>query len=188
MMQTGLVPLDEFVSAVLGFADYGFATEPMMRLLTEVRIRDADVARYVNVDPSGEYTRTLIHRTPEVEVLALHWPTASSTPIHDHAGQRCWMVAHSGVFVVEDYRQIGGTRAPGHAVVERVATTPGVTVGMPDFRFERERDIHRVSVSPQCDGAISIHVYVRPYTSCLIFDEAAREAREMRVDTFNAPF
>ncbi len=101
-MQAGAISVDDFVAAVLGFAGGGFATEPMTRLLTEARIRDADVARYIT--------------------------------------------------------------------------------------FERERDVHRVTVSPQCEDAVSIHVYVRPYASCLIFDQTAREAREMRVDTFNAPF
>ena len=187
MLSAGVISLDEFVATILGFAGDGFAPEPITRLLTEARVRDADLTRYTALRPEREYNRVLIHRTPEIEILALTWAKGGATPIHDHAGQRCWMVAHSGLFVVEDYRQVAGTRAPGYAVVERTATTPNVAVGMPDFRSDRERDIHRVSLAPECERAVSLHVYAKPYTSCLIFDEASREASEMRVDSFS-PF
>ncbi len=158
-----------------------------MRLLQEARLADADLQPYVNGTGSQAYQRVLIHRTPEVEILALTWNRNGATPIHDHAGQRCWMVAHSGVFIVDDYRQIAGERAPGHAVVERIGTTPNVTVGMPDFRYERGRDIHRVRLDESCRHAVSIHVYARPYTSCLVFDEAERRARELPLVAFS-PF
>jgi cysteine dioxygenase len=182
MAVAGAVSIDEFVAAVLRFGSEGFAPEPMMRLLTETRLRESEMARYIHEDAAGEYTRTLIHRTSLVEILAITWPKGSATPIHDHAGQKCWMVAHEGAFVIEDFRQVAGIRAPGHAVVERTNATPGVTVGMPDYRYESDRDIHRVGVAPGCDRAVSLQIYARPYTSCLVFDEAAQSAREMRVD------
>ncbi len=187
MAVAGAVSIDEFVAAVLGFAADDFAIEPMTQLLTQARLRDSEMARYVHEDANGEYARVLIHRTPDVEILALTWPKGSATPIHDHAGQRCWMVAHSGLFVIDDFRQVAGRRAPGHAVVERTKTTQNVAVGMPDFRYESDRDIHRVSVAPQCERAVSLQIYARPYNSCLIFDEGSRTAREMRVDTLS-PF
>lgn len=176
-----VVSLREFVATVIRLSDDDFAVEPMTQLLAQARLSDADVATLLRFDPK-RYTRHLIHRAEDVEILALAWPAASATPIHDHAGQRCWMVAHSGTFVVDDYRQIAGTRAPGHAVVERLRTTQGVTIGMPDFRTDNERDIHRVSVAPECERAVSIHVYAKPYTSCLMFDEGAQQAREILMD------
>ena len=173
------ISMHDFIETVRRLATDGFATEPMTRLLTQTRLHDDDLKPFLHF-VAGGYTRTLIYRNDEVEVLALCWPHDSATPIHDHAGQRCWMVAHSGIFTVDDYRQISGARAPGRAVVERLFTTPNVTIGMADFR-DTERDIHRVSVSRDCERAVSIHVYAKPYTSCLIFDEAARQAREMRL-------
>lgn len=174
------ISMQDFVETVRRLATGGFATEPMTRLLTETRLHDEDLKQFLHfVDV--DYTRTLIYRNDEVEILALCWPRNSATPIHDHGGQRCWMVAHSGIFTVDDYRQVAGARAPGRAVVERLFTAPNITVGMPDFRGS-ERDIHRVSVAPDCSSAVSIHVYAKPYTSCLIFDEALRQAREMRLN------
>jgi cysteine dioxygenase len=178
MASVAPVSLDAFVAAVLRIARDDFATEPMTRLLTEARLSDEAMLQHLHFHPE-RYTRHLIHRTDDVEILALAWPKESATPIHDHAGQRCWMVAQSGVFVVDDYRQIAGDRRPGYAVVEQLATTPGVTVGMPDFRQPGEHDIHRVRLAAGCERAVSIHVYAKPYSSCLIFDEAAREAREI---------
>jgi predicted metal-dependent enzyme (double-stranded beta helix superfamily) len=175
------IPLDEFVASVVWISQDDFGTEPMTRLLTEARLEDAEVLRHLRFDPD-RYTRHLIYGTDAVEVLALAWPKGSATPIHDHAGQRCWMVAQSGVFVVDDYRQIAGTRAPGYAVVEQVRTIQNVTIGMPDFRAPGDRDIHRVALAPGCDRAVSIHIYAKPYHSCLIFDEATKEAQELAMD------
>ncbi len=172
------VSLDTFVAAVLRIAQDDFATTPMMRLLTEARLPDEAVLRCLRFDEE-RYTRHLIHRTSDVEILALAWPKESATPIHDHAGQRCWMVAHCGSFVVDDYRQVAGARKPGYAVVEQIATTAGVTVGMPDYRHRGDRDIHRVALTPGCDRAVSIHIYAKPYSSCLIFDEDSKQAREI---------
>lgn len=181
MASAAPVSLDAFVASVLRIAQDDFATEPMTRLLAEARFADQELLQHLRFHPE-RYTRHLIHRTDDVEILALAWPKESTTPIHDHAGQRCWMVAQSGVFVVDDYRQVAGARRPGYAVVERVTTTPDVTIGMPDFREPGERDIHRVRLAPGCDRAVSIHIYARPYSSCLIFDESAKEAHEIKMD------
>lgn len=181
MTVAGRISLDEFVGSALRISEGDFATEPMTRLLTESRLDDAEVLRHLHFD-TERYTRHLIHRTDNVEILALAWPTGSATPIHDHAGQRCWMVAHSGVFVVDDYRQVAGDKAPGYAVVEPVKTTEGVTIGMPDFRGPGSRDIHRVRLAPDCERAVSIHIYAKPYASCLIFDEAAKQAQEIEMN------
>jgi hypothetical protein len=178
MNVAGTITLDAFVASALRISEGDFATEPMTRLLSEARLDDDEILRHLRFD-AERYTRHLIHRTDTVEILALAWPKHSATPIHDHAGQRCWMVAHSGVFVVDDYRQVAGSRQPGYAVVEPVRTVDNVTIGMPDFRGPGERDIHRVRLASDCDRAISIHIYARPYASCLIFDETAREAREI---------
>ncbi len=66
------------------------------------------------------------------------------------------MVAHTGAFVIDDYRQISGKRAAVQATLEHLTTMPNVTLGMPDFRYGNERDIHRVAVSPEYDRAVSI--------------------------------
>lgn len=178
-----LAPLsvESFVSAALRIAADDFPTEPMTRLLAEARISDDGLLADLHFDPE-RYTRHLLHRTDTVEILALAWPEGSATPIHDHAGQRCWMVAQIGNFVIDDYRQVAGVRAPGYAVVEQVASTENVTIGMPDFREPGERDIHRVRLAPGCKRAVSLHVYAKPYSSCLIFDENAKEARTIAMD------
>lgn len=181
MNVAGTISLDDFVASALRISEGNFATEPMTRLLCESRLDDAEIFRHLRFD-AERYTRHLIHRTDNVEILALAWPKDSATPIHDHAGQRCWMVAHSGVFVVDDYRQIAGDKAPGYAVVEPVRTIDNVTIGMPDFRGPGSRDIHRVRLAPNCARAVSIHIYAKPYASCLIFDEATKQAREIEMN------
>lgn len=187
-MSVSPVSLKEFVSTVVELARDGFDPEPMTRLLTETRVRGDDLARYIVRGEEAEYTRTLVHRTDDVEILAMTWPKGSGTPIHDHGGQRCWMVAASGLFIMEEFRRVSGGRTPGHAVVERVGEATSLVVGKPDFRHGPDHDIHRVLVAPDCELAVSLNVYARPYSACLVFDEHEKTAREIHLAAQAAPF
>jgi len=173
-----IIRLHEFVESVTRFVSGDIATEQITKLLTEGRLNDEELAPFLHFQ-DARYTRSLIHRNDNVEILALSWSRGSTTPIHDHDGQYCWMVAHIGTFVIDDYRQISGQRLAGEATLEHLATTPNVTLGMPDFRYGDQNDIHRVAIAPEHDRAVSIHVYAKPFVSCRIFDEVNKRAAVM---------
>ena len=46
-------------------------------------------------DAAG-YTRNLVHRCEAFELLLLAWDVGQESPIHDHAGQQCWMAVVDG--------------------------------------------------------------------------------------------
>ena len=126
---------------------------------------------------AGSYTRNLVCKTDLFELMVLCWDAGAISAIHDHAGQHCWFVAHSGRFDVENFALQAGGRQPGNARIVATTTERGVTAGAPDYRGPGENEIHRVSV-PDAERAISIHVYARPMSHCLVFDEAAERCVE----------
>jgi hypothetical protein len=155
---------------------YGPAT--IGALLRENRIDDPIVAT-LPVRERG-YTRNLIYSCDDFEVLVLRWSAEAVSAIHDHADQQCWFSAIRGSFDLTNYRRRMGGWRPGYARIEVTETVSGISIGEPDYRYG-DFDIHRVSVDPDGPEAISVHVYARPVTTCLVYDEARAECIEKRL-------
>jgi len=111
----------------------------------------------------GAYTRNLVHRTEDYELLLLCWGAGQESPVHNHMGQRCWMsIVEGEVEEVHYRRQEGG---------------PGPLVEGPTKRYGRGQaafinDDIALHLVRGADGraASSLHVYAKPYDVCLIYD------------------
>ncbi len=123
----------------------------------------------------GRYTRTLVYRDARFELLLLAWDAQSRSPIHDHAGQRCWFISLAGRFALDDYRLVSGGRRSGTA---SLAHTASRTLGPGELDARQaDSELHRVGVADGCVAAVSLHVYAAPISSCLVFDERSGRCR-----------
>lgn len=125
------------------------------------------------------YTRNLIYRDDVFELIALCWEPQSASPIHNHSGQLCWLSIQRGALRLENFRSLDGP-GPGDGI--RLVPNGGVDrapAGVLDLQ-QGDQGIHRVS-NPFDERAVSLHVYSRPYDTCLYYDPAARTSREMRL-------
>ncbi|HZI03113.1 MAG TPA: cysteine dioxygenase family protein, partial [Archangium sp.] len=68
----------------------------------------------------GRYTRTLVYRDEDLEVLVLGWGRHARAPIHGHDGQECFLMTVAGELEIADYRLVAGGQEPGYALVERM--------------------------------------------------------------------
>lgn len=114
------------------------------------------------------YGRNLVFRSDHCELLVLTWLPGQRTPIHDHGGQRCWMLMHTGALTFKTYApleddrelppQLGETTI--HQVGEAVYLDDGIGI----------HSIANASTKP----AVSLHLYAGPIPRCRIYDEKAR--------------
>jgi len=116
--------------------------------------------------PRRGYARTLLHRSPEFELVLVTWSPGSSTPIHDHAGQDCWLVPLIGAFDLHDYAILDETTRRMRLVPLRARR---ICEGEVDRRDEHE-SVH--AVTPASAGALSLHLYARPLDRCRVFHPA----------------
>ncbi len=65
------------------------------RMLSTYAAEHEDWRRFALFDPDV-YTRNLIGRTEHYEMLLLCWNVGQKSPIHNHAGQNCWMAVMEG--------------------------------------------------------------------------------------------
>ena len=117
--------------------------------------------------PSRGYARTLLYRCDAFELLLLTWAAGSTSPIHDHAAQDCWLVPLAGELALDDYA-IGDERGTDVELVTLRHRRVGA--GELDHRDEHEA-VHAVTA---VTDALSLHVYARPIDRCRIFDRRLR--------------
>ena len=160
--------LSELVSAVSAIDPEEYGPLNVGRMLAELRLKPHDVTPYLHFK-KGTYTRNLIFRNSNFEALILCWDAGVSSPVHDHAGQHCWFTTLEGSFDIDEYRRLSGGRCEGYAQLEQTGRVLGVRAGQPDYRY-RGIDIHRVSTSPDQPSAVSLHIYAKPLSTCLVYD------------------
>ena len=156
-------------------------------LLSRVRIDDASLQQYIHWKPRG-YTRNLIYRDTRFELLTVCWEPGASSPIHDHAGQDCWLYVHAGALFIETYDLVDPTHrgCEGQGIgVRKRGDIERVEVGVVDHRGP-VKDIHRV-VNRRSLGqrAITVHIYAQPFDACVVYNASRRQARRvlLRYDT-----
>lgn len=154
----------------LGFGDPAAVADTV----ASARVSNAALRPYARYRPD-RYTRNLVYRSEQFDLIVLCWGARHATPIHDHAGQHGWVRVLRGA-LHEDAFTLGerGLRPAGHALAEAGPTVVAV---------DPLRAIHRLG-NPSDEAALSLHVYARPHDACLVYcgAEGRPERRELSFD------
>ncbi len=120
------------------------------------------------------YTRTCVYSDENFEMLLLNWAPGAASPIHDHGGQRCWMLVLAGQLEIEDFVRLDAGDVEGYAHVKEGGTHL-LAAGGVDARSGRF-DLHRVSSMPGI-SAVSLHVYSGPLRRYSVYDALRRRCQ-----------
>jgi cysteine dioxygenase len=172
------VPVEGIVETLRAVPPPQFRPGEVCSRLGGVVLDPRTLAPFLHFAPR-RYTRNLIYRDDVFELIALCWEPHSESPIHNHSGQLCWLSIQRGALRLENFLSLDG---PGPGDNIRLVPNGGVQrapEGVLDLQ-QGDNGIHRVS-NPFEERAVSLHVYSRPYDTCLAYDPAARTSREMRL-------
>ena len=127
------------------------------------------------------YTRNLVDKTDLYELLAICWEPGMGSSIHNHRGQNCWMAAPIGRLAVQNYRVISEDLAAQRCeivptdVVEITAARP--------VAVDPLNPVHEVrNCREWAERAVSLHVYSRPFDSCIVYSVEQRTCGEIGLD------
>jgi len=112
------------------------------------------------------YTRTLLRKTPQFELVAMRWAPGAVSPIHDHGRSRCWVVILEGTLDVQNYNRLDD----GFNPIAKLQHTFDVRLnaGELDHRLDW-RELHRVhNHSPQ--STFSLQLYAAPQGDYTVVD------------------
>ncbi len=138
------------------------------RLLASYARVETDWQRLVCYDPAT-YTRNLVARTEQFEMLVLCWSAGQQSPIHDHAGQHCFMGILEGAIEEIQYAFPGANEA---GPLSRIGAR---TFERGEVAYIHDRiALHRVRPASG-NSAVSLHLYSRPIDVCRVYDERTGE-------------
>ena len=174
------VPIEDFVAGLRKFSEPEFReTEQVLRFLTENPVAPDTLERYLTWDRQ-HYTRNLIDKTSVYELMAICWEVGQISSVHNHRDQNCWMAVPIGRLLVENYRVIeqdldkGRSRLQATDTVEMNPANPCAVNPL--------EPVHRVLNPKEFNQrAVSLHVYSRPYDSCVVYSPEQGTCGEIKL-------
>jgi cysteine dioxygenase len=162
------VSIDSFVAELRKFPEPAFrTTEQILQFLLRTPVAPDSLTPYLCWDRQ-HYTRNLIDKTPLYELIAICWEVGQFSSVHNHKDQNCWMAVPIGRLQVENYHLISQSLDKGTCKLQ-----PSDSVEMNPSHpcaVNPQDPVHRV-VNPRAfnQKAVSLHVYSRPFDSCVVY-------------------
>jgi cysteine dioxygenase len=180
------VPIGELVRKLRAFPASAFdGVEEIRLFLANTPVDEASLAPYLTWDRQ-HYTRNLIDKTDLYELIAICLDVGQSSSVHNHRDQNCWMAAPVGKLLVENFH-VGFEDAEAGKCQLEASNTVELTAANPCAVDPRE-PVHRV-VNPR-DGnqrAVTLHVYSRPFDSCVVYSPEQGTCGDIRLH-YNTAF
>jgi hypothetical protein len=171
--------MDEFVERMRDLCVRGLPTDEVQRFLAGSRIEPASLDHYVRFE-TGRYTRHLVFKNADVELLVLCWARGSRAPIHGHEGERCWARVERGRLRFTNWRE----RSRQPLRLEPIGEAAEGEAG----HLDGPADLHSVDNPAEWgEDAVSLHVYSKPYAECDIYDTAEGVVRRVRLQYDSVP-
>jgi cysteine dioxygenase len=174
------VSIQDFVSGLRKFPEPAFnRTDQILRFLETTPVAPDTLAPYLTWDRQ-HYTRNLIDKTSLYELIAICWEVGQGSSVHNHRDQNCWMAVPIGRLLVENYRVISQKLEEGTCELE-TADTLEMSPTHP-CAVDPQEPVHRVYNPREFnERAVSLHVYSRPFDSCVVYSPEQRTCGEIKL-------
>jgi cysteine dioxygenase len=174
------VAIQDFVAKLRCCSDQDFINVAHVhQLLRQHPIEPKSIEQYLIWDPQ-HYTRNLIDKTPLYELIAICWEVGQISSIHNHKDQNCWMAVPVGRLLVQNYRVVQQDVKAGTCdlvptdIVEMNPSSPcAVDPANPVHKVYNPAEFH--------ERAVSVHVYSRPYDSCVVYSDELHKCGEIKL-------
>ena len=174
------VSIADLVAGLRKFPDKAFdVTGEICEFLRENPVEPESLAPYLTWD-GQHYTRNLIDKTPLYELIAICWEIGQISSIHNHRDQNCWMAAPIGRLLVENFHVVRQDIPGGKC---KIAATDKVEMNTSHpCAVNPLEPVHRV-INPRVfnQRAVSLHVYSRPFDSCVVYSEERGTCGEIQL-------
>ena len=163
-------PIEGFVAKLRSIPESTFSgTQHILEFLAQHPVNAATLKPYLFWDRQ-HYTRNLIDKTPLYELIAVCWESGQMSSVHNHQDQNCWMAVPMGRLMVQNYRVMHQDLNAGTCRIEKTSRVE-MSVQHPQV-VDPEAPVHCVLNPRQFkQRAVSLHVYSRPYDTCLVYSE-----------------
>lgn len=163
--------INNLIENLKKFAEEDFPVSDVSSYLKNLKSGTEWLIKY-DLRKKNCYTRNLIHKDTDFEVMVICWPPHTSAPIHGHEGEKCWARVQTGKLKICNFEEVS-IKPLKLKQVQKLDCTPGFLDG--------PADIHSVENNTN-DYATSLHVYARPYDQCDIYDIKNGKVERIKLD------
>ncbi len=150
-------------------------TGPGVPELLGAYIAKNDDWKMYRIFDDGFYARNLVEVNDLFELIVICWQAGQASPIHNHAGQHCWMAILEGTIEETHYQ----TPAADHSGPLAPSAVHSYETGAVGYIND---DIALHVIRPTQDAlGVSLHLYSRPIETCNIYCPDTGEIRPRRV-------
>ncbi len=159
--------VQHLVEGLKAISDADFTCNNVYDYLSETPVDVDSIQRYLFWS-SNFYTRNLVYKDPRFEVMAICWEKGQVSRVHDHADQKCWMTVPIGRLSGQNFAVVEMDEGRGYCKL--IETDSFELSDCLAAKVELEEPVHQILNLEQYDArAVSIHIYSKPYDSCLSF-------------------
>jgi cysteine dioxygenase len=173
--------VEDFVAGLIGLTGDFITLDRVSSYVKSVPVSKEALESYTWWS-NERYTRNLIYRDDLFEVMTICWQPGQRTAAHTHNGQLGWMTVPHGNVTVENFRHVSCNAEENQNVVGLDCLGGATRINMERLEktdwcgsdavatVDKIHTIHRISNSENDEGAISLHIYSKPFDSCVAFD------------------
>lgn len=130
--------------------------------LIKAKLSLKDLEPYIYFDEKN-YTRNLIFKSPDFELMVLCWGAHHETPIHDHSGSYGSLIVMDGCLHEVLYRALPASQALTQ--IRETEAISGTATSIHD-----EIGYHKL-VNRSSERAVTLHLYAKPIESFYVYNQ-----------------
>ena len=151
--------MDSLIKSLKTFAKQDFPVKKVSKYIYEKNIPLNSIKKYSFFN-KNKYTRNMIYKDENFEILLICWNNNQMAPIHGHEGEKCWFKVLNGELNIKNYK-IKSREPLKLEQIETILAPPGYVDG--------PADIHSI-INNSGKSVETLHIYAKPYDSCEIYD------------------
>ena len=166
--------MNSFIKSLKSFAEADFPVNEVSDLIIKSQFSNKFLDKY-SYFSKNTYTRNMIYKDSNFEVLLICWSEGQMAPIHGHEGEKCWFKILSGSLEILNY-EIKSTKPLKLKQLEKINASSGYLDG--------PADIHAINNCYK-EPVKTLHVYAKPYDSCDIYDLKTNQIQRLEMDYYS---
>jgi cysteine dioxygenase len=171
--------IDHLVSGLRSISDADFTCDNVYQFLSDTPVDVDSITRYFHWNPDF-YTRNLVYKDDRFEMMVICWEKGQVSRIHNHSDQKCWMTVPVGRLRGQNFAVAEMDEGKGYCKL--IETDAFELSDCLAAKVELEEPIHQIlNLSEYDQRAASIHIYSRPFESCLSYCRDTDTFKEVKL-------
>ena len=166
--------MKSFIKSLKLLSKKNFPVNEVSDLILKYKFTTNSLNKYSHFSKIS-YTRNMIYKNPDFEVLLICWSKGQIAPIHGHEGEKCWFKVITGKLKIYNYK----VESINPLTLKRIEE-----INAPAGYLDGPADIHSIKNNNE-EPVTTLHIYARPYDICDIYDLKTNQIQRKKMNYYS---